>query len=44
MKPHIESIKKTDRGIEAIIVADVKAIKKLTAHYALTHPTKFRFQ
>ena len=46
MKPRIESIKKTDRGIEVTIKADVEAIRKKMARYALTHavPPSFRFK
>ena len=46
MKPKIESIKKTSRGIEATIKADSEAIRKLVAKYNLTHsaPPSFRFK
>lgn len=46
MKPKIESIKRTNRGIEITIKADVEAIRKKMAKYALTHstPPSFRFK
>ncbi len=47
MKPKITNIKRTSKAIEATIVADAEAIKKLVAKYNLTHsapPAPFRFK